>query len=89
MDTDHILKNLHAVEIQQGQVMYSNTAVLFFPRNLADHYFHTCVTCAIYKGRDKAIVLDRKDFNHDIVDTIDEAMLYLTDPATINGIFMI
>ena len=77
METSRILKNLHAVDIQQGQVLYSNTAVLFFARNLADHYFHTCVTCALYKGCDKGTVLDRKDFNHDIVDNIDQTMIYL------------
>ncbi len=77
LDTNRILKNLHAVDIQQGQVWYSNTAILFFARNLADHYFHTCVTCALYKGRDKVNVLDRKDFNQDIVASIDQAMLYL------------
>lgn len=77
MESRHILKNFHSIDIQQGQNLYSNTAVLFFARNLADHYFHTCVTCALYKGKDKATVLDRKDFNRDIVDNIDETMIYL------------
>lgn len=77
LDPPRILKNLHAVDIQKGVPLYSNTAVLFFAKNLADHYFHTCVTCALYKGRDKVTVLDRKDFNRDIVDSIDETMLYL------------
>ena len=77
LDSRHILKNFHAIDIQQGQNLYSNTAVLFFASNLADHYFHTCVTCALYKGKDKVTVLDRKDFNRDIVDNIDEAMIYL------------
>ena len=77
METTSMLRNLHAAEIQQSQCFYYNTAVLFFSRNLADHYFHTCVTCAIYKGVDKVTVLDRKDFNRDIVESIDEAVLYL------------
>jgi ATP-dependent DNA helicase RecG len=77
LDSHHILKNLHVIDIQQGQCFYSNTALLFFARNLADHYFHTCVTCALYKGRDKVTVLDRKDFNRDIVDNIDETMVFL------------
>ena len=74
---ERILKNLQVVDIQGGKSLFSNTAVLFFAHNLADHYFHTCVTCAIYKGRDRVRVLDRKDFNYDIVDSIDEVMLYL------------
>ncbi|TLU58857.1 MAG: hypothetical protein FDX18_01065 [Chlorobium sp.] len=47
METTAMLRNLHAADIQQGQCFYYNTAVLFFSRNLADHYFHTCVTCAL------------------------------------------
>ena len=74
---DRILKNLQVVDIQGGKNLYTNTAILFFARNLADHYFHTCVTCALYKGRDRVTVLDRKDFNRDIVDSIDETMIYL------------
>ncbi len=82
-----MLKNLHAAEIQHGQCFYYNTTVLFFSRNLADHYFHTCVTCAIYKGLDKVTVLDRKDFNRDIVESIDEAVLYLKQHLKVRYVF--
>jgi ATP-dependent DNA helicase RecG len=60
-----------------GTCYYYNTAVLFFAKNLDKHFFHTCVTCALYKGLDKVTVLDRKDFNHDIIDNIDKAMIFL------------
>ncbi len=55
--------------------------------NLADHYFHTCVTCAICKGLDKVTVLDRKDFNRDIVESIDEAVLYLKQHLKVRYVF--
>lgn len=77
LDKNTILKNLHIVEIQQGRCYYCNTAVLFFAKNLSAHYYHTAVTCALYKGYDKVTVLDRKDFNRDIVSNIDDALLYL------------
>ncbi len=76
-DISIMLKNLHAAEIQQNETYYYNTAVLFFAKNLELQYFHTKVTCALYKGKDKVTVLDRKDFNFDIVDTIDQTMIYL------------
>jgi ATP-dependent DNA helicase RecG len=75
--TDEILKNLHAAETQFDQCYYYNTAVLFFAKNLDHHFFHTTVTCALFKGRDKVTILDRKDFNADIVDNIDQAMIFL------------
>ena len=39
--------------------------ILFFTRNLQDIYYHTAVTCALYKGTEKVEVLDRRDFNED------------------------
>jgi ATP-dependent DNA helicase RecG len=77
IDTPSILKNLFVAEIQEGRLYYYNTAVLFFAKDLNNHFFHTVVTCAIYKGKDKATVLDRKDFNKDLIYNIDETMLYL------------
>ena len=42
-----------------------------------DIYFHTAVTCALYKGIEKVDILDRRDFNEDIVSNIDRAMNFL------------
>jgi ATP-dependent DNA helicase RecG len=77
METEEMLKNLHAAEIQLNICYYYNTAVLFFAKNLDRHFFHTCVTCALYKGLSKVTILDRKDFNGDIIDSIDQAMIFL------------
>ena len=48
-----------------------------FAKNLQDNYFHTAITCALYKGIEKVNVLDRKDFNSDIVNNVDNTMLFL------------
>ena len=77
IDTEHILKNLGVAEIQEGKPCLNNTGVMFFARNLADIYFHTVVTCALYKGRVKIDVIDKKDFNEDIISNIDNAMIFL------------
>lgn len=50
---------------------------MFFAKDLSDHYYHTTVTCALYKGNEKVTVLDRKDFNKDIILSISDAMLFL------------
>jgi ATP-dependent DNA helicase RecG len=77
LDAPSILTNLGAVEKQEGKIVFNNTGILFFPKNLADTYFHTAVTCALYKGVEKVDVLDRRDFNEDIVGSIDGAMNFL------------
>jgi len=77
LDTPHILRSLHIAEIQRRQIFYLNSAVLFFARDLDHHYFHTAVTCALYKGIEKVDILDRKDFNRDLKYNVDETMLFL------------
>lgn len=77
LDTPHILRSLHIAEIQQGRTIYYNSAVMFFAKNLDHHFFHTTVTCALYKGAEKVDILDRKDFNRDLKFNVDETMLFL------------
>jgi len=77
MDDPSVLVNLGVAEKQEGKVFFNNTGILFFSRNLDDIYRHTVVTCALYKGTDKVDVMDRRDFNEDIVSNIDRAMIFL------------
>ena len=77
LDTQHILRSLHIAEIQQGKTIYYNSAVMFFAKNLDHHFYHTTVTCALYKGSEKVDILDRKDFNRDLKFNVDETMLFL------------
>ncbi len=77
LDNPSILTNLGVAEKQEGKVIFNNTGILFFSRNLADIYYHTAVTCALYKGAEKVDVLDRRDFNEDIISNIDGAMNFL------------
>jgi len=77
LDQPILHKNLGIGEIQEGRVFYNNLAVLFFAKNLKDIYYHTVVTCALYRGRDKAVVLDRKDYNSDLVANVDMAMNFI------------
>jgi len=64
-------------ERQGGKVIFNNTGILFFSKNLQDIYFHTAITCALYKGTEKIDVLDRRDFNEDLISNIDRAMIFL------------
>jgi len=77
VDTSTILINLGVAEKQGGKLIFNNTGILFFAKNLEMIYKHTTITCALFKGIDKTIVLDRKDFNNDIVNSVDNAMLFL------------
>jgi ATP-dependent DNA helicase RecG len=77
LDAPTVLTNLGVAERQEGKVIFNNTGILFFSKNLQDIYFHTAITCALYKGTEKVDVLDRRDFNEDLISSIDRAMNFL------------
>ncbi len=77
LDAEEILLNLGVAEKQEGKIIFNNTGILFFAKKLHDIYYHTAVTCALYKGTEKVDVLDRRDFNDDIVSNIDGSMNFL------------
>lgn len=77
LDSPSTLVNLGVAEKQEGKIIFNNTGILFFAKNLADIYLHTAVTCALFKGKDKVEVLDRKDFNEDIISNIEDAINFL------------
>ncbi|MCD4780961.1 MAG: putative DNA binding domain-containing protein [Candidatus Omnitrophica bacterium] len=77
LDVESILVNLGIAERQEGRIILNNTGILFFSKNLDDIYFHTAVTCALYRGTEKVDVLDRRDLNEDLISSIDSAMIFL------------
>ena len=77
LDKPLLYKNLGIGEVQEGKVFFNNLAVLFFAKNLQNIYYHTVVTCALYQGVEKAVVLDRKDYNSDLIANVDLAMTFI------------
>ncbi len=77
LNTPAMLENLGAAERQDGKLSVNNTGALFFSKTLEDIYKHTVVTCVLYKGSERVDILDRKDFNEDLLLNIDQAMIFL------------
>jgi ATP-dependent DNA helicase RecG len=77
LDIPVMLRNLGAANDRPGSAAVNNTGILFFAKNLDHTYRHTVVTCALYKGTQKVNVLDRKDYNEDILSGIENAMVFL------------
>lgn len=77
LDIHSTLVNLGVAEEQEGKIIFNNAGILFFAKNLSDIYRHTAVTCTLFKGKDKFEVLDRKDFNEDIISNIEDTMNFL------------
>jgi ATP-dependent DNA helicase RecG len=78
LDRDAILKNLGCAGTMGGKLCFTNAGALFFRVNGEDVIFrHAGVVCTLYKGTDKAYILDAKELEDDIVGNIDDAMVFL------------
>jgi ATP-dependent DNA helicase RecG len=78
LERDAILKNLECAGMANGRLCYTNAGALFFRINDEDVLFrHAGIVCALYKGTDKATILDAKELNGDIVSNVDDAMVFL------------
>jgi ATP-dependent DNA helicase RecG len=77
LDTPSMLENLGVAEKQEGKLIFNNSGILFFSKNLDDIYSNTAVTCALFDGTEKIDILDRRDFNEDLISNIDGTMIFL------------
>ena len=78
LDKETILRNLDCAADVDGRLCFTNVGALFFRVNDEDvKYRHAGIVCALYKGVDKAYIIDAKELNGDLVSNIDEAVNFL------------
>ena len=78
LEKERILVNLKCAEYTGGKLCFTNAGALFFRINDEDVEFrHAGIVCALYKGTDKAYVIDAKEFDDDIVSSINDAIAFL------------
>ena len=76
---DSTLANLGCAErTSEGELVYTNAGALFFRNNRQGILFdHSKIICALYKGTQKADILDIKELDSGIVENIDNAIVFL------------
>jgi ATP-dependent DNA helicase RecG len=78
LERNAILQNLNCAGLSGGKLCFTNTGALFFRVNDEDVVFrHAGIVCALYKGIDKAYILDAKEMNSDMVSNVDDAIVFL------------
>lgn len=78
LERDAILRNLNCAGLSGGKLYFTNAGALFFRQNDEDVLFrHAGIVCALYKGTNKAYVLDAKELNGDLVSNVNDAMIFL------------
>ncbi len=76
-DIANLLTNLGAGEYIDEQFYLNQTGVLFFAKEPTHRLFHVNVVCALFKGTSKAYILDRKDLNGNILENVEDALIFL------------
>jgi len=78
LDRDSILINLNCADYVNARLCFTNAGALFFRQNEDDVKFrHAGIVCGLYKGIDKAYIIDAKELSSDIVSNIDAAIAFL------------
>ena len=72
-----LLENLEVAKKQGSKVIFNNAGALFFAKNLENIFPHAGVSCALFKGTEKIHVIDRKIFNKDIINNVEESVAFL------------
>jgi ATP-dependent DNA helicase RecG len=78
-----ILENLHLVGKAQ---QLKNAAVLLFAKNPQKYYEHAITRCVLFKGINKAIILDNKVFEGQLLYQYKSALDYLRQKLNLNYI---
>ena len=84
-DKNTNLINLKCAGISGGKLCFTNVGSLFFRINDEDVEFrHAGIVCGLFKGTNKAYILDAKELNGDIVSNIEDAIIFLKKHLRIN-----
>lgn len=74
IDRMSLLRNLDCIT-DDGK--FTNAGVLFFARDIDFLLNHAIVVCVLYRGTEKVNILDKKDFKGNIVESINNAILFV------------
>ena len=74
IDQKFLLTNLDC--LSENKQM-TNAGVLFFSKSIEFIMLQATVTCVLYKGCEKVHILDRKDFSGNIMENIENAVMFV------------
>ena len=74
---DFILKSLGAVKEIDENNYFTNAGVLLFAKTPVYFVPQSSIACVLYKGNEKVTIIDRKEFDNDIISNISEAISFL------------
>ncbi len=77
MNNISILQNLGVLQVKNSNPILNNAGILFFAKDPTRYLLHASITCALYKGTEKITVLDRKDLSGNLIQNIEDSVIFL------------
>ena len=77
LDPESLLQNLDSIFVTKEKIFFNNAGLLFFSKDPIAHLFYCSVICALYKGTEKLTILDRKELRGNLIQNVDDALLFL------------
>ena len=77
IDDSVILENLGVAENVSGKLKMKNAGVLFFARSIETLCEQATITCAVFDGKERIDILNRKDYYDDIITNINNALHFV------------
>lgn len=77
VDDEVILENLGVAEEIDNRLRMKNVGVLFFSRSIETLCEQATITCAVFDGTERVNVINRKDYQEDIITNINYVMHFI------------
>ncbi|HBB15998.1 MAG TPA: hypothetical protein DCZ97_03005 [Syntrophus sp. (in: bacteria)] len=77
IDDEIILENLGVAERIEDRLRMKNVGVLFFSRSIETLCEQATITCAVFDGTERIHVINRKDYQEDVITNIDYVMHFI------------
>ena len=72
-----LVMNLGIAKQESSRLFFNNVGVLFFSKEPKRFLRHAIVDCVLFSGTDKVDILDRKEMTGNLMDNVEQAMIFL------------
>lgn len=77
LPTKNILVNMNLAEKQKNKQQFKNAVALMFSKDIKKFNSSAYTTCVLFKGNNRANIIDRKDFEGNLIEQVEDAIRFV------------
>ncbi|MBU4190094.1 MAG: putative DNA binding domain-containing protein [Candidatus Thermoplasmatota archaeon] len=78
---ENILVNMNLAEKERKKYCFKNLVSLFFSKNIRKFNSSAYTTCILFKGKNRSHIIDRKDFDGNLIEQVEDAVKFVEKNA--------